>query len=153
MAPYQQINNYLSNHYEGMDPKQLILLLYKGAADRLRLTREGIEKKDIRKKGENLGKAIAIITELNASLDSSMEDESTEFLRGLYGSILLELSRVPLSNDIEVLKQAERYMLKLKDIWENDVMKDKKPGKKTPAATPYPEPGAASAKTFSSIAV
>lgn len=125
MAPNQQISNYLNNHYEGMDPKQLILLLYKGAISRLNLAMEGIEEKNIKKRGENLGKVIAIVSELNASLDPNMRDESTEFLRGLYESILIELSRVSLTNDIEILKRSKKYISRLKEIWEQEVMAKK----------------------------
>ncbi len=126
MAAYQQVNQYLNHHYEGMDPEQLILLLYNGALSRLRLTREGIKESDVKKKGENLSKAIAIISELNASVDSKMDDESTQFLRGLYTAILTELPKIALNNDLKTLKQAETYIAKLKEIWENDVMAKKK---------------------------
>lgn len=126
MAAYQQINTYLNNHYEGMDPEQLIFLLYKGALSRIRLTKEGILEKNIQKKGENLSKAIAIISELNASVDSKMEDESTLFLRGLYTAILAELPKVTLNNDLGTLNRAEKYISRLKEIWEKDVMAKKK---------------------------
>ncbi len=126
MAAYQQVNQYLNHHYESMDPKQLILLLYNGALSRLKLTREGIRENDVKKKGENLSKAIAIISELNASVDSKMDDESTQFLRGLYTAILTELPKIALNNDLKILKQAETYIAKLKEIWENDVMAKKK---------------------------
>jgi len=122
MAAYQQVNNYLSNHYEGMDPEQLILLLYNGALSRLRSTREGIKENDVKKKGENLSKAIAIISELNASVDSKMDDESTVFLRSLYTAILTELPKISLNDDLKVLDRAEAYIEKLKEIWEKDVM-------------------------------
>lgn len=123
MSAYQQqVNNYLNHHYEGMDQKELILLLFNGALTRLKLTREGIKENNIKKRGENLSKAIAIISELNASVDSKINDESTQFLRGLYASILAELPKISLYNDIEILDKAIGYIAKLKEIWENDVM-------------------------------
>lgn len=57
-AAYQQINTYLNNHYEGMDPKQLILLLFNGALSRLDLTRQGIEENDVQKKGKTSQKPL-----------------------------------------------------------------------------------------------
>ncbi|CCK81703.1 flagellar export chaperone FliS [Desulfobacula toluolica] len=122
MAAYQQINTYLNNHYEGMDPEQLILLLFNGALSRLTLSREGIEEKNVQKKGENLSKAIAIISELNASVDSTMTDESTQFLRGIYKAILTELPNVTLNNDLKTLDRAQGYISRLKDIWETEVI-------------------------------
>ena len=109
MAAYQQVQSYLSNHYEGMAPEQLILLLFEGALKSLKLAREGIKEKNIQKKGENLSKAIAIISELNASVDSQMNDESTQFLRSLYTAILEELPKVTLNNDIPTLNTVEGW--------------------------------------------
>ena len=122
MSPYEKTNNYLHNHYEGMDPKQLILLLYKGALHRLKLTMEGIEENDIKKRGENLSKVIGIVAELNASVDTTMKDESTLFLRGLYNAMLMELPKVSINSDIKILKRTEAYISRLKEIWENDVI-------------------------------
>lgn len=122
MAAPAEINKYLNNHYEGMKPEQLILMLFKGALDRIRLTREGIEENDIKKRGENLSKAIAIISELNSSVDTTMDDESTLFLRGLYTAILAELPKVSINNDKKILQRTHVYISKLKEIWENDVM-------------------------------
>ena len=141
MAPYTQINSYLQNHYEGMTPEQLILALYNGAISSLRLARRGIEEKDIRMRGENLSKAIAIISELNASIDPEMNDETAQFLRGLYTAILTELPRVSLNNDVETVNRAETYIAKLKEIWEKDVMPEsgksqKKNGKNGTAPQP-----------------
>lgn len=125
MAAYQQVNTYLNNHYEGMDPEQLILLLFNGALTRLQLTREGIKEKNVQKKGENLSKAIAIISELNASVDSTMTDDSTQFLRGIYTAILMELPNVTLNNDLKTLDRSQAYISRLKDIWETEVMAKK----------------------------
>ncbi len=142
MAAYQQVNQYLNHHYEGLDPEQLILLLFKGALNRIGLAREGIIEKDVKKKGENLSKAIAIISELNASVDSKMADESTQFLRGLYAAILSELPKISLNNDLKTLNRAEKYISELKEIWEKEVMaKGKERGsipqiKKAPVHTP-----------------
>jgi flagellar protein FliS len=125
MAAYQQLHTYLNNHYQGMDPEQLILLLFNSALTRMKLVREGIEEGHIQKKGENLSKTIAIISELNASVDSAMTDESTRFLRGIYTAILTELPKVTLNNDLKTLDRAIAYISRLKEIWETDVMAKK----------------------------
>lgn len=135
MSTPANVNQYLQNQYEGMDPKQLILMLYKGAVDKLALAREGIKENDPQKRGENLGKVIAIISELNSSLDTNMKDEGTEFLRGLYTSMLMELPKVSIDNNLEILDRADRYIQQLMFIWKTDVMglsaapQEKKPTK------------------------
>lgn len=142
MTALAQVNTYLSNHYEGMTPEQLILLLYKGALDRIELTRQGIKENDLQKRGENLSKVIAIVSELNAAVDPEMMDEGTRFLRGLYAAILAELPKVSVTNDIKILDRTTAYITRLKEIWEKDVMtgsqgdisRKKKPGLKKTAA-------------------
>ena len=151
MGPQYQVNNYLNNHYEGMDPKQLILLLYKGALKRIDLAKEGLIENDIKKRGENISKVIAIISELHASLDPDMKDESTEFLRGLYESMLMELPKVSLNNDIQILERTEKYIAKLTDIWINDVMGKKEETEPVPASPPPPK--ATKPSGFTSLAV
>lgn len=126
MAVPAQINSYLNTQYEGMSPEQLILMLFKGALDRLKLVKQGIQENDIKKRGENLSKVIAIISELNSSVDSKMNDESTQFLRGLYSAILVELPKVSINNDIKIVTRTELYVTKLKEIWETDVIGAKK---------------------------
>jgi flagellar protein FliS len=104
------------------DPKRLILMLYEGALDDLRLAKEGIEQQNARKRGEHLSRAVAIVSTLFTSLHNDTMDESIAFLRGLYQSILVELARVAVTHDVHVLDLTFRYLERLKQIWEHDVM-------------------------------
>src|SRR5919108_2531676 len=104
------------------DPKRLILMLYEGALDDLRLTKEGIEQQNARKRGEHLSRAVAIVSTLFTSLHNDTMDESIAFLHGLYQSILVELAKVAVTHDVHVLDLAFRYLERLKQIWEHDVM-------------------------------
>lgn len=168
MAALAQVNTYLTNHYEGMTPEQLILLLYKGALDRIELTRQGIKEKNIQKRGENLSKVIAIVAELNAAVDPKMNDEGTRFLRGLYSAILTELPKVSVTNDVKILDRTAAYIGKLKEIWETDVMgrqadtkaqpkeRDRQARKADPRPMPRVSPyggGPQKSKGFSTISI
>lgn len=104
------------------DPKQLILMLYDGAIRFLDQARAGVLSGDIRKRGENLSKVIAIIGELNSSLNMEAGGETAEFLRGLYMYMLTELPKVSLNNDIEIVDRSMRYLKELKKLWEQRVM-------------------------------
>lgn len=108
--------------YDEMDPKTLILMLYEGAIKRVILAREGIKKDDPKLRGENLGKAIAIISELNSCLDENVKTEEIDFLRGLYAAMLTELPKVSVNGDITILDRTEKYLAELKRIWETTVM-------------------------------
>ncbi len=122
MSSATNMNIYLNNHYEGMTPEKLIQMLYRGAIKNLALAREGINENNPKKRGEHLSKTIAIISELNSSLNTEIQDESTQFLRGLYSSILAELPKISITNDIKALDLAYSYIEKLDEIWEHEVM-------------------------------
>jgi flagellar protein FliS len=105
-------------------PEKLIHLLYERALGHLRCAGEGIDEQNPGKRGENLGKAIAFVAELNASLDMEKGGEAAVFLHGLYEAILVELAKVSVTNDREVVKRAYRYLQTLKDIWEQTAMQE-----------------------------
>jgi len=86
--------------------------------------KDGIRQHDPKMRGENLSKAIALISELNASIEQGDDGEVAAFLRGLYQAILDELGKVSVNEDIQVIDQAQVYIIKLKEIWENTAMKE-----------------------------
>jgi flagellar secretion chaperone FliS len=123
MPPHYARNAYLHATVQPeTDPKRLILMLYEGALRELRLTREGMQERHAVKRGEHLSHAVAIIAELYTALDPQVTDDAMTFLRGLYQSMLVELARVAVTHDVQVVELALRYIERLKDIWTHDVM-------------------------------
>ncbi len=112
--------------YDEINPNKLILMLYEGAIKRVNLARDGIKKSNPQQRGENIGKAIAIISELNACLDAEVKTEEVNFLRSLYMSMLVELPKASLNNDATILDRTEKYLLELKRIWETTVLNSQK---------------------------
>lgn len=105
-------------------PVKLIHLLYERVLVHLELAEQGIINKDAKARGENLSKAIAIVSELNASIKDADDSEAAGFLRGLYSAILLELPKVGISLDVEIVRQSHRYLTRLREIWESTAMKE-----------------------------
>jgi len=103
-------------------PVKLIHLLYERVLVHLELAEQGVIAKDAKVRGENLSKAIAIISELNASIKENDESEAAGFLRGLYSTILVELPKVGLSGDVEIVRLSHRYINRLREIWEATAM-------------------------------
>ena len=104
-----------------INPQKVILMLYDGAIKRISFAREGVINKDPKQRGENLSKTIAIISELNSSL-RNIEGEEISFLRSLFLSMMQELCKVSITNDIKTLDRASKYLIELKRIWETSVM-------------------------------
>ncbi len=105
-------------------PVKLIHMLYERVLVHLAQAEEGIREQAAKKRGENLGKAIAIVTELQASIKSEDHSEAAQFLRGLYGAILAELPKISVSQDIKTLRQASAYLEQLKQVWEETAMRE-----------------------------
>lgn len=105
-------------------PVKLIHLMYERTIAHLDLVVEGIEEGNLLKRGENLGKVIAIITELNASIKNDDQSEAAVFLRGLYTSILVELPKVSVNNDKVVAVKARKYIQRLMETWEQTAMRE-----------------------------
>lgn len=103
-------------------PVKLIHMIYERAMFNLVLAGEALAENDVKKRGESLGKAIALITELYASIRSDDDSETAQFLRQVYQAMLLELGRVPVTLDGEVVRRAHRYLAKMKSFWEETAM-------------------------------
>lgn len=103
-------------------PVKLIHLLYERVLVHLEMAEQGIVANNIKLRGENLSKAIAIIAELNASIKEGDDSETAGFLRGLYSAILMELPKVAIANDVAIVKQSHRYLKRLLEIWEATAM-------------------------------
>ena len=103
-------------------PVKLIHLLYERVLAHLEMAEQGIMANDAKMRGENLSKAIAIISELNASIKDADNSEPARFLRGLYSAILMELPKVGLTGSIQIVRQSYRYLERLKEIWEATAM-------------------------------
>ena len=135
MAAQSARNAYLAGKSSTRNQsKRLILMLYEGALEDLRLAKEAIEQHNARQRGEHLSRAVAIISTLLTSLNSNVTDEPIAFLRGLYQAMLVELSKVAVTHDVKVLDLAFRYLERLKQIWEQDVM-----GLQAPTSETWPQ--------------
>jgi len=130
---YNALNSYQKVQVSSeINPQKLILMLYDGAIKRISFAREGVINKDPKQRGENLSKAIAIISELNASL-RNIEGEEISFLRSLFLVMMQELCKVSLTNDVQTLDRASKYLMELKRIWETSVMGRDNPRENTNA--------------------
>lgn len=126
--------NYLKAYREAgtqavIHPVKLIHMMFERAVTLLDEAEKGALAGDPRQRGENVSRVIAIVNELNAALDHERGGEQAAFLAGLYESILLELPRVAIDNDVEILRRARRYMKRLKEIWEQTAMEELAAGK------------------------
>ncbi len=125
MVPKQASNAYFQAQASAkIHPAKLVHMMYERLLLNLACAGEGLEENDLKKRGENLSKAIAIITELNCCITPGDESEPAQFLRGMYAAMLIELGKVAVTKDAAVVRQAQRYVSRLKEIWEETAMRE-----------------------------
>jgi flagellar secretion chaperone FliS len=103
-AGYSAYNRIAST----IDSREIMLVkLLEGTVRFIQAARRGLEAGDPKAKGENISKAIAIITELDCALDRDMGGSIVNNLSDLYQYILNRLTFGNLRNDNQVLGEVE----------------------------------------------
>ncbi len=96
---------------------QLIVLLYDGAIQSMEIARQEIQVKNIQGKARHLGRAIAIIGELNSVLDLEQGGEIARSLRRLYDYVMMELVEANVHNNAQKLEVSIRCLSTLREAW------------------------------------
>ena len=105
-------------------PVKLIHMLYERLMVNLANAAEAVADGDPKRRGENLSKATAIITELNCSVRAGDDSEPAQFLRTLYATMMVELAKVGVNGGTAAIEQTSRYVERLKGIWEETAMQE-----------------------------
>jgi flagellar protein FliS len=100
------------------DPKRLIELLLAGAIDRIAEARGHLDRGDFARKGEALGRALAIVGELNGSLDLARGGEIAANLHSLYDYMGRRLTEANLRNDGRALDEVADLLREIKAGWD-----------------------------------
>ena len=120
-SQYRQMEVAASN-----DPKKLILMLYDGCLRFLTIAEKAMENNEIEKKGIHIGKALEIISELNACLDRKLDDEIVPFLEAMYTHMMHKLLEANLTNDPKILQHVYRLVENLRKNWVETAMDEGK---------------------------
>jgi len=111
-------NQYQSMEVKTADPLELVVLLYKGAIKETRQARKHLETGHTGSRVTALNKAIAIIGELQATLDAKRGGEIARSLDRLYTYMVRQLTTANLRRDGEPLDEVARLLEELLSGWE-----------------------------------
>ncbi len=100
------------------DPHQLILLLMSGAMDAIAVARGHLQHGQVQEKGAQIGRAIAIIDGLRASLDRSANEQLTDNLDELYQYMTRRLLQANVSGKDEWLAEVLDLLREIRSAWE-----------------------------------
>jgi flagellar protein FliS len=108
---YQQMSVITQN------PGRIIVMLYEGAIRFLKQARIHIQNHDYPQKHTALIRTQDIVFELNASLDMKLGGEITAHLRSLYTFIWVNINRVNVNNDSELLDRLTAILEDMAGAW------------------------------------
>ena len=118
-------NNYSATYSAGQyraqsvntSPLQLVVMCYDGMLRFLSKAREAIQSNNIEGKVKFINKTIAIIDELQNSLDFVRGGEIARNLDRVYDYFNNELMKVGMHNDLDVLSHLENLIRELRAAW------------------------------------
>lgn len=115
MNQYKQIGTQINA--DSADPHQLIVMLFDGALERIAIAKGAIFRQDIAEKGQKIGRAIAIIDGLRASLDKDNGGEIAENLDDLYDYMQRRLLDANINSDVEILDEVTGLIKDIREAW------------------------------------
>ena len=110
-STYQQVQ------VTSRSPLELVVMLYDGALTSLGQARAAIERRDLHAKARAMGKTMAIVHELQNTLDFESGREVALNLDRLYTFVTERLTEANLRLDTAPLDEAERVLVSLRDAW------------------------------------
>ncbi|WP_036297164.1 flagellar export chaperone FliS [Methylobacter marinus] len=115
MNQYKQVGTQINA--DSADPHQLIVMLFDGALERIAIAKGAIFRQDIAEKGQKIGRAIAIIDGLRASLDKDNGGEIAENLDDLYDYMQRRLLDANINSDVEILDEVTGLIKDVREAW------------------------------------
>ena len=125
MVPSRFRKEYRHNEIATSSQGKLIIMMYEGAVKFVKLAIEGVDNKDLSKKGTYINKAHDIINELSLALDIKRGGEVAQRLETLYQFILHQLTLANIKSDRKALESILNVLIPLLEAWTELLAKSK----------------------------
>ncbi len=117
MSPHRGLSTYRQTQVQSRTPLELVVMLYDGALTFLHLSREAIERRDVAARRDASSRALAIISELQSTLNLDEGGEIATQLDALYGYVNTCILQAAQDNAVGPLDDATRVLQTLRDSW------------------------------------
>lgn len=119
-------SKYKKTSIESASKEKILLMLYEGSIRFIKQAKEANERKDIKARGELIGRAYDIVMELASSLDFKINGGVATNLEQLYIYIMEELTRANITGQEKHLDNSLKILNILYDGWVKAVESIKK---------------------------
>lgn len=117
MSVQRGLSTYRQTQVQSRTPLELVVMLYDGALKFLNVTRQAIEQRDVAARRDATSRALAIISELQSTLNMSEGGEIAERLDALYTFITGRIIQAAQDNSVAPLDEAIRVLETLRESW------------------------------------
>lgn len=128
--PYRQ---YQTTQVQTAGPGQLTLMCYDGALRFLTQAREAMAKHHFEGQSANIGRAQALLAELQKGLDFERGGEIAQSLNALYTYFYDRLIHANIKDDLAALEEVHRSLAELRDAWAGALLSAGTPNSETEA--------------------
>ena len=123
IQPGRGAQHYLQTQVRSSSPLELVVLLYDGALRSSAAASEAMERKDIPTRRAAVSKTLAIIGELQNTLDMKNGGAVAEQLDQLYTWMTAELVQATVRQDVRPIQGVRRVLETLRDGWQQIAVK------------------------------
>ena len=111
------INSYRQAEVQSRTPLELVVMLYDGALRFTAEAREAMVRRDVRKRAKAISRAMAIVSELQSTLDMDAGGEIAATLDRLYAFVRDRLLDASFRQDVRPLDEAGKVLQTLREGW------------------------------------
>lgn len=146
MLPASPQSEYLKQRVTTASPVELILILYQTAVETVDQALAALRSGDILRRGQLVGKAVDILSELRLSLRREVDPAYCDTLTGLYGYLQRQLLRAHGERSEIYFQEVARLLRTLLEGWAGAMrnlgsgLDDARPAEQSPAERADPAP-------------
>lgn len=115
--PTQELTSYKKTQVETATPLQLVVMLYDGAMANVRVAREAIATRDVAKKTQAVDKLLAILGELQGTLDMERGGDIAANLNALYTYFCEQVVEASVKLEPAPLDNVLTLMTSIRSAW------------------------------------
>jgi flagellar protein FliS len=116
--PYGGAQSYLQTQVRSSSPVELVVLLYDGALRSASTASDAMSRKDVPARREALNRLMAIVSELQNTLDLERGGQVAADLDRLYAYMLSRLVDAIAAQDHRPIDEVRRLLATLRDGWQ-----------------------------------
>ena len=103
---------------ESETPLALVVMLYDGAIASVTRARDGAARNDLKTRRDGLSQAMAIVNQLQSSLDMSAGGDLSQSLDSLYTFLVSRMVEANTKKDANALDEVHRLLCTLREGWQ-----------------------------------